>query len=623
MSTQVQKIKVFVASPSDVNHERQAVQAAITEVNSTIGDRLDATLQFVGWETITPRISGKHPQEIINDEVGIYDIFIGIMWKHFGTPTPTAASGTEDEFLGAYKMLEYNDKLHILFYFCDRGYSPNTAEECEQLRRVYEFRDRVQSLGLARTYENVPEFTSLIRKHLTDSLHRLADDESSKDHERIIDGDTVEVKDIADPSDVQRLLIDERQGLYSSFQPVPKSSFLRLHLHTTHGYIGNEQTRNDVYIIKDPIRPFDIQIGRTRSQRKAGSPQVMPALTSLSIGRLRQMYPFIHNDDYKWVRMVLAELVTEPDILAFLYENDEDTDVKNIVSKNPSAPDTLKQKACLFCNQSFLELRAHTMSDHEICIIRNDFPYGPYFHYIVMPTDPVHSWEEIGKDHLRNMNRKIWSFLNQEQDHGRLRAAAGLFIGFNSTIRHLVLGKNTRTSAGASIGHVHKQIWGMARGSVNLGNHTAKICAAYNADDVDYLAAYLDALRDAGLMIHEDEHVALYVPFGQISKHELQVMIKRPSHHYFDLEEEEVEALSKAEYYVTRFYQLIGINSFNEVVLLEPFDKKTPGFRMIMTFITREVDLAVSELNQLYVVDHQPEDTARAISSFKDAVLNH
>jgi len=47
-----------------------------------------------------------------------YDIFIGILWKKFGTLTGRACSGTEEEFNRAYERYKENpSKLRIMFYF--------------------------------------------------------------------------------------------------------------------------------------------------------------------------------------------------------------------------------------------------------------------------------------------------------------------------------------------------------------------------------------------------------------------------------------------------------------------------------------------------------------------------
>ena len=74
-------------------------------------------------------------------------------------------------------------------------------------------------------------------------------------------------------------------------------------------------------------------------------------------------------------------------------------------------------------------------------------------------------------------------------------------------------------------------------------------------------------------------------------------------------------SLSKAEYIVSRLYGRLDINSFNEIMLSLPFDDdRSKKFRLIFTFITREVDLAVSELSLLYVVDQHPCDTMMEVA---------
>jgi hypothetical protein len=93
-------------------------------------------------------------------------------------------------------------------------------------------------------------------------------------------------------------------------------------------------------------------------------------------------------------------------------------------------------------------------------------------------------------------------------------------------------------------------------------------------------------------------------------------MVQRPGTRTFlDLTQPEIESLSRAEWIVTQLYNKLGVNSFNELLLSLPFsDTETSTFRLIFTFITREVDLAVSELSLLYVVDQQPSQTVREIN---------
>ena len=49
-------------------------------------------------------VRGGEPEVLINDQIGKYDIFLGVMWRRFGTPTGVAESGTEEEFRRALEL---------------------------------------------------------------------------------------------------------------------------------------------------------------------------------------------------------------------------------------------------------------------------------------------------------------------------------------------------------------------------------------------------------------------------------------------------------------------------------------------------------------------------------------
>lgn len=167
----------------------------------------------------------------------------------------------------------------------------------------------------------------------------------------------------------------------------------------------------------------------------------------------------------------------------------------------------------------------------------------------------------------------------------------------------------------------------MLPGSINLGDHLKSLCRFYanQKPPIDYLGQYLQAIHTAGFVLWEDSEklVTLYIPFGQISLHELQIMVNRPGvGDYLKLKKEEIKTLSRAEFIVTCLYQRMGIQSFNEVILSQPFNSNEQFIRLVMTFITREIDMAVSELNLLYVVDNHPEDTRKEVNLYLKDVLS-
>ena len=374
---------------------------------------------------------------------------------------------------------------------------------------------------------------------------------------------------------------------------------------------------NDIFLIKDPIRPYTIQIGEMRSMR----PHAQPGIISGDVTEAQLDLLPLH---LKWMSWTLAEIISNTDTLKTLWnridqqgrlDEKEKREIKGLIARNPNAPPDMQQSMCLFCNQTFRQTRrlssALEEQAHGSFIVANDFPFGPYFHYLVITSQPVHAWEDLDYKQMKGLNQIVHRFL---QDKNNIRGAAGIGFGFNSTVRHLVLGAHTHSSAGASIPHIHKQVWGMAPGTSNLANQLIEVSQAYENHGVDYQGAYLNALEEAGYVIWSDQLVNLYVPYGQSSLYELQAMVCRPCSSVIDLTEEEVKSLSKAEYVALRLFKELKINSFNHVMLSKLFnDKRAPRFRLVELFITREVDLAVSELSSLYVVDQHPWDSRNKI----------
>ena len=111
-----QNIRVFVSSPSDVSKERKKIFNVVNSLNRYVGDIYDVTIECLSWQTHVAPDMGRR-QEIINKNIGDYDIFVGIMWKRYGTSTGKADSGTVEEFNIAYKNWKKFNRPRILFYF--------------------------------------------------------------------------------------------------------------------------------------------------------------------------------------------------------------------------------------------------------------------------------------------------------------------------------------------------------------------------------------------------------------------------------------------------------------------------------------------------------------------------
>ncbi|MCA8963031.1 MAG: hypothetical protein KDC38_21055, partial [Planctomycetes bacterium] len=90
---------VFLASPHDLEPERQLVREYFTRWNQTYGNRDDVRLDVIDCENYSSYGLGV-PQELINQQ--LFDrfadtliLFVGIMGRHFGSPTGVIESGIE------------------------------------------------------------------------------------------------------------------------------------------------------------------------------------------------------------------------------------------------------------------------------------------------------------------------------------------------------------------------------------------------------------------------------------------------------------------------------------------------------------------------------------------------
>jgi Domain of unknown function (DUF4062) len=165
-------IRIFASSPCDVADERRELKAVVDEL-APLFSRKGITLELLTWETHSyPSL--ESPQVAINRQIGSYDIFVGVMWKRFGTPTATAGSGTEEEFRTAHKLWEQDRRRPVLFYFSEKPYLLSSREDIEQLAKVMSFKHELTATmkAFVSSYptKERPDFASLVRPHLTQAI---------------------------------------------------------------------------------------------------------------------------------------------------------------------------------------------------------------------------------------------------------------------------------------------------------------------------------------------------------------------------------------------------------------------------------------------------------------------
>ncbi|TJY35902.1 DUF4062 domain-containing protein [Pontimicrobium aquaticum] len=190
MAKTVTKYSIFIASPSDLQEERIAIEEVTKELNLTFGIKQNIVIELLKWETHSaPGISEIHPQEIINEDIGNeYDIFIGLLWKKFGTPTEKTGSGTEEEFLNAFDRFNKKENIQVLFYFKDAV--PKSLKEinASELIKIENFKtDLCEKKALYWEFDTCENLKNFLRIHIPKRITNLIENSDKKTERKLVE----------------------------------------------------------------------------------------------------------------------------------------------------------------------------------------------------------------------------------------------------------------------------------------------------------------------------------------------------------------------------------------------------------------------------------------------------
>jgi len=159
---------VFVASPSDVQSERDLLEGVVDEINE-MAETTGYILRLVRWEKdVRPGVADD-PQAVVNRQARAADITIVVFWKRLGTPTNRASSGTGEEFQRAVAEALIDPQREVFTYF-KTALIHLHKDDLEQAGRVKAFRDAIDATTLAFEFRTGAEFRSLVSRHLIDSV---------------------------------------------------------------------------------------------------------------------------------------------------------------------------------------------------------------------------------------------------------------------------------------------------------------------------------------------------------------------------------------------------------------------------------------------------------------------
>ena len=172
--TNSRTIKILVSCPGDVTPEKEEIIRLCKDFSDANHGKSNIAFYVLDWKNYVGG-HGTRPQQQLKEYFGVYDVYIGILWKRFGTKPESKnsdgkenESGTEEEFYDAinYKSNYGRPKVNIFFKTNNR--IANDLNEVDQLRKVLAFIQdhKKQNNNYLNFFDSDTSFNSLIVKLL-------------------------------------------------------------------------------------------------------------------------------------------------------------------------------------------------------------------------------------------------------------------------------------------------------------------------------------------------------------------------------------------------------------------------------------------------------------------------
>jgi hypothetical protein len=136
-------LRLFLASPGGLEQERRAAKDVVDFVNDCLTRTLDWEIDLLGWEDTIPGFA--RPQELINRDVDVCDLFVGLLWKRWGEPTGTHSSGFYEEYSRAVQRRQLTRSRPEIWLFLKEIDASSLADPGEQLQQVIAFREQLKA----------------------------------------------------------------------------------------------------------------------------------------------------------------------------------------------------------------------------------------------------------------------------------------------------------------------------------------------------------------------------------------------------------------------------------------------------------------------------------------------
>ncbi|WP_455245328.1 DUF4062 domain-containing protein [Petrachloros mirabilis] len=168
-------IRAFLASPGDLQEERQAIREVVDEFNESWANELGYQVELIGWEETVAGFG--RPQHLINQDLDRCDLFLGMIWKRWGTPPDNDgefSSGFEEEFERSMARCEKTGSPEISL-FVKQIPDEFMVDPGDDLKKVLEFQKRIIAGKkiLFQNFSTVRDMETLARRCITAYVNRV------------------------------------------------------------------------------------------------------------------------------------------------------------------------------------------------------------------------------------------------------------------------------------------------------------------------------------------------------------------------------------------------------------------------------------------------------------------
>jgi hypothetical protein len=133
-------VKVFLASPNDLQNERTIVRERSEQFNNNWSEEFGIYFRVIGWEDLPP--VAQRPQSRINRDADDCLFFIGLLAQRWGSDSGEFSSGFEEEYMSAYRRWKASKIPEIALFF--KKVDPAAAlDPGPQLSRVLQFKKEI------------------------------------------------------------------------------------------------------------------------------------------------------------------------------------------------------------------------------------------------------------------------------------------------------------------------------------------------------------------------------------------------------------------------------------------------------------------------------------------------